>query len=84
MYNQLHKIKQKFLQSESGEGSVQVAVYFGAMALAMALVGVPVLNKASREYADNQAYGIDQTVTGSIDKPKRYTIRKSVLDDLSK
>ena len=64
----------------SGQSTVQMAAFFGALAVVVALVGAPLLDKASKEYADNRAFGIDQVITGSIEKSKRYTVRKSVLD----
>ena len=69
-----------FNESISGESTIKMAAFFGALAVVVALVGAPMLDKASKEYADNRAFGIDQVITGSIEKSKRYTIRKSVLD----
>ena len=70
----------RFLKCKSGESSVQLAAFFGALAVLVALVSTPFLDKASQSYAENRSFGIDQVVTGSVKKAKRYTIRKSVLD----
>ena len=70
----------RFCGSVSGETSIQLATFFGALAILIALVATPFLDETSRTYAENQQFGIDYTVTGSIEKKKRYTIRKSVLD----
>ena len=69
-----------FLKCRSGESSIQLAAFFGALAVLVALVSTPFLDQASKSYAENKAFGIDQVVTGSVKKTKRYTIRKSVLD----
>lgn len=80
------KLANRFLKSQSGTSTLQMAAIFGALALVVSLIGVPALDQASRDYADNRAYGIDDVVVGSIDNRrsngnvKRYTIRKSVLD----
>lgn len=70
-----------FFRSTSGETSVQLATFFGALAILIALVSAPLLDEASRTFAENQSYGIDRTVTGSIERSNRYTVRRSVLDD---
>ena len=70
----------KFGGSQSGETSVQLAAFFGALAILVALIGTPYLDKAAKSYAENKAFGIDRVITGSVNKSKRYTVRKSVLD----
>lgn len=69
-----------FKRSNSGETTVQLATFFAAVAVVVALVSTPFLDKAAKEYAENRSFGIDQVITGSVDETKRYTIRKSVLD----
>lgn len=69
-----------FLPAREGH-SVQWAVFLGAIAVVTAIVAPPMLDKAAKTYADNRAFGIDQVITSSIEKKKRYTVRKSVLDD---
>ncbi|MEM7290396.1 MAG: hypothetical protein AAF412_08545 [Pseudomonadota bacterium] len=60
----------------------QWAVFIGAIAFATALFAPPALDKAAKNYAESRGLGIDQVVTGSVEqRAKRYTIRKSVLDD---
>ena len=69
-----------FRSSQSGETSVQLAAFFSAVAVVVALVSTPFLDKAAKEYAENRSFGIDQVITGSVNKTKRYTVRKSVFD----
>ena len=76
----IYRILSVFHESQSGETSVQLAAFFSALAVVVALMSAPLLDKASQQYAENRAFGIDRVVTGSVDKTKRYTIRKSVLD----
>lgn len=73
----------KFIKCESGSAHQQIALLFGAVTIAMAVLLVPMLNDASQNYAFNKAVGIDRMTTSSISKssgPKRRVIRKSVLD----
>lgn len=81
MSQRLNKHLKAFLPSASGESSVQLAAFFGALAVLVALVSTPFLDKASKQFAENQSFGVDPVVTSSVKKPKRYTIRKSVLDN---
>jgi hypothetical protein len=60
--------------------SVGMALFIAAIAVATALIAPPFLNGAADRYADNRAFGIDTVITGSVEKAKRHTIRKSVLD----
>ena len=69
-----------FRRSNSGETTVQLAAFFAAVAAVVALVSTPFLDRAAKEYAENRSFGIDQVITGSVEKTKRYTVRKSVLD----
>lgn len=73
----------KFTKCESGSAHQQIALLFGAVSIAMAVLLVPMLNEASQNYAFNKAVGIDRMTTSSIRKssgPKRRIVRKSVLD----
>ncbi len=76
--------KFRFFTCESGETSIQIATFFSALAVLVALVSTPLLNEASRTYAENQRFGVDRTVTGSVEKNKRYTVRRSILDNTGK
>jgi hypothetical protein len=67
--------------NESGGAAVQSALLFGAIAMALSVLIAPQLKNVADTYAENRALGIDRVITGSIEKPKRYTIRKSVLDN---
>ncbi len=69
-----------FLLPQSAGHSLQFAIFLSAMAVVLALVGVPLLDKAAEEYADNKSFGIDRVITSSVEKLERTTIRKSVLD----
>ncbi|MBL1404472.1 MAG: hypothetical protein COC17_07690 [Hyphomicrobiales bacterium] len=73
----------EFTKCNSGSAHQQIAVLFGAVGIAMAVLLVPLLNDASQNYAFNKAVGIDRMTTSSIRKsstPKRRIVRKSVLD----
>ena len=60
---------------------VQSAILFSAIAVATAIVISPWLDDASKKYAEGDL-GVDQVITGTTDTTERYTVRKSVLDDL--
>ena len=66
--------------SRDGNITVQSALLFGAIALSLSVLAAPLLNDAANRYAENRALGIDRVMTGSIEKSKTYTVRKSVLD----
>lgn len=77
-----HKVAE-FTNCKSGSAHQQIAVLFGAVGIAMAVLLVPLLNDASQNYAFNKAVGIDTMTTSSVRKssaPKRRIVRKSVLD----
>ena len=66
----------------SAEGhSIHLALLFAVVAIATAVVASPWLDSTSRQYAGT-GFGLDRTMTGSVQEPRRYTIRKSVLDEL--
>ena len=60
--------------------SLQFAVFLSAVAVVFAVVGVPMLDRAAEELADNRSFGIDRVITSSVKKLERKTIRRSVLD----
>lgn len=70
-----------FLLPNRDGHSVGIALFFGAVAVATALIATPFLDRAAVQYAENRAFGIDRVMTGSVDQPRRYTVRRSVLDD---
>ncbi len=63
--------------------SIEVAIMFGVLAVGFALVVTPMVEKSSKQFAQNDSFFGEQTdniVTGSISKKsKRFVIRKSVL-----
>jgi len=67
-------------ENRAGNITVQSALLFGAVALSLSVLAAPLLNEAANRHAENRALGIDRVVTGSIEKSRTYTIRKSVLD----
>lgn len=76
------KIKE-FKNSEYGGASLQGALLFGAIALALTVLLTPQLKKAGDYYAENRGLGIDKVITGAIEKKStttRRVVRKSVLD----
>ena len=82
MKNLLSKsVTRMFASDNSGETTIRMALLLGGVAIAAAVVSAPLLDRASQTYAENGAFGIDRVLTGSIEKSKRYTIRKSVLEE---
>ena len=66
----------------AGMSSIEVAILFGVLAVGFALVVTPMVDNTSKRIAQNGSFyddGVDNIVTGSISKPKRFIIRKSVL-----
>ena len=62
-------------------GALRITLLFGSVAVALALLIVPVLDRGPGLLADGSAAGIDVMSTGSIAAGKSYTIRRSVLQD---
>lgn len=60
---------------------MQTALVFGAAALALALIGTPLMHSASIRFARDASPGIDRTITGSVRPAARFTIRRSVLSE---
>lgn len=69
----------KFVEDRSGESMVKMSLMIGGAILGLALVATPMLDKTTKQFAENRSYGIDPTTTASVSKTKRYTLRKSVL-----
>jgi hypothetical protein len=59
-------------------GAIRIALLFGSVAVAIALLLTPVLDREMRVARVN-ALGIDRTVTGSIASQGVYTLHRSVL-----
>ena len=58
---------------------MQMALAFGVVGIAAAVLLTPVLQDASDDVASNDPFGVDLTVTGSVARANRYVIRQSVL-----
>ena len=72
-----------FFADRSGETTLPIAVLFAFAVAFAAVLSVPFLDEASREYAENKAYGVDRITTssvGSTQKPNRYILRRSIFD----
>ena len=70
----------RFLPDNEGNAAIKPALVFAAIAVAMAVLLTPQVEKAADRYAENRALGIDRVITGSTEKVRQYTIRRSVLD----
>jgi hypothetical protein len=83
-FNCLSKFVTRFFADRSGETAVQTTIIFSAAVIIGVIVGVPLLNDASKEFAYQKKYGVDPVNTSSIGNTnksvKRYTVRKSILD----
>jgi hypothetical protein len=62
-----------------GSATLSTALWFGGVALALAVLTAPLLQGGVEYYAQYRAFGIDQVRTGSVGDAKRFTYRKSVL-----
>lgn len=62
-------------------GVVRIALLFGFIAVAFAMILVPIVDDPSRLYLGSagSAVGIDDFKTGTIGQRETYTIRRSVL-----
>ena len=69
----------QFFENKEGGKLLRSVVLFGAAAIAGSIMAASFLDDYSEQYAASQGYGIDGTVTGSVNKTKRYTLQKSVL-----
>ncbi len=81
LLNSAYSFKNRFQRHNGGGASVQAAMLFGAIGMAMAVLAAPMLQGAVDYYADNRAFGLDRVMTGSVEKGDRYTVRKSVLNE---
>jgi hypothetical protein len=72
----------RFIRDARGMAAMDTALWFGAVGLALAVFAAPLLDHAVQTYAQNRSFGIDRTLTGSVDGGgDRYTIRRSVLTE---
>jgi len=77
----------RFVADSKGMTSIEMAVMFGVIAIGFTVFITPYLANESKRLAENELLfgnGIDNTVTGSIPKSGRYTIRRSVLQPSKK
>lgn len=65
----------------AGIGVLRIALLFGFIAVAFAMILVPIVDDQSRPYVGRagSAIGIDNFKTGTIRQRETYTIRRSVL-----
>ncbi len=61
-----------------GSGAVRLALLFGSVAIALALIAVPLLERKSGSLTA-RSRNIDYVNTGSIARGSTYTVRRSVL-----
>lgn len=67
--------------SNAGMGAVRVALLFGSVAIALALILTPLVERRTRDTAVFKPR-IDRTATGSIgNRSGAYTVRRSVLQE---
>lgn len=65
---------------ETGFSLLRVTLLFGSIAIAIAMLVVPLLQNGIRQTSLNgNAAGLDTMSTGSVRNGARYTIRRSVL-----
>jgi len=74
-------LPRRFASDQHGGASVQAAMLFGAVGVAMALLAAPLLQGAVERHASGGGFGIDTATTGSIAPANRYVIRRSVLNN---
>lgn len=65
----------------TGMGVVRIALLFGFVAVALALILVPIADQQSRVYSarGDLPDGVDNFKTGTVRRSETYTIRRSVL-----
>jgi hypothetical protein len=61
-------------------GAIRIALLFGSVAIAIALLLTPMLDRETRMARIN-TLGIDNTVTGSVPMQGIYTLHRSVLQN---
>lgn len=66
---------------ETGMGLIRLALLFGVIAAAFALILVPIVDDSPRSYTARGELppGVDNFTTGSTKRNDTYTIRRSVL-----
>jgi hypothetical protein len=65
---------------DTGIGAVRIALLFGFVVVAFALMLVPIADKRSREWSTRMdGIGIDRIETGAVGRGEAYTLRRSVL-----
>lgn len=68
----------KSLSSTGGYSTVELALFFAALAIAAALF-LPSLVNHSVDYIAINSANIDRTTVGSVQGKKRYIVRRSIL-----
>lgn len=65
----------------TGMGLVRIALLFGFVAAAFAMILVPIADDQSRAYSARGDFhsGIDNFQTGTVRRHESYTVRRSVL-----
>lgn len=68
-------------RAHMGSGLLRVTLLFGSVAIALALVLAPIMERRTRE-ASLEGIGFDYIATGSINRTKGeiYTIRRSIVE----
>jgi len=66
-------------ESNQGFVTLRATLIFSVAAIVLAILVAPMLDDYSEHYAQTRGYGIDGVVTGSVEKPKRYVLQRSVL-----
>jgi len=83
-YNGFLKLVRAFTKDEAGETAIQTTVLFSVAVILLVIVGVPILNNATQEYAYQKNFGVDSIQTSSVngqEDTREYVVRKSVLDE---
>jgi hypothetical protein len=62
-------------------GAIRIALLFGSAALAFTMILAPIVDRGAGNFVSKRGVssGLDGTATGSILKPRGYTVRRSVL-----
>lgn len=75
----MSKIVSRFSEDSAEGMTLRAVAMFGIAAAVVSVLAASALQDYSEQYAENQSYGVDRVMTGSINKTKRYTVHKSVL-----
>jgi len=81
--NKITGLIRDFLSNRAGDTTLSIAIFFSIAVVFTAIMAVPVLDKTSREYAENKSYGVDTITTSSVNKPDNsntYIMRRSIFD----